>query len=295
MAMAEMTRVQPFEDSTGLLSDPDLLRQRAVDQGYLFLRGRLPINRVLELRRAILELCQRHGWLDEKAGLMDGVCRPGLIVQESPDPRWVAFYRDVLALRAFHALAMDPALLGAYERLFGEPVLPHSRNICRVMFPGLSEYTTPPHQDHLYIGGTEDTWTAWIPLGDCPRELGGLALIPGSHRCGFLEARAGKGAGGQQVDVPDDAPWSWSPMAAGDVLLFHSLTVHQALDHRSPDRLRLSVDFRCQPLSRPVRRDSMDPHMAGFGLTWETLYAGWPPDDPLRYYWRDWNLRYADR
>lgn len=293
MAMAEMTRVESFEDSRDLLRAGDLLRERATETGYLFFRNLLPPSRVREVRRQVLELCARHGWLSQEADPMEGVCRPDTVVRESADPRWVGFYREALRLREFHALALEPALLEALESLFDEPVLPHSRNICRVMFPGLSEYTTPPHQDHLYIGGTEDTWTAWIPLGDCPEELGGLALVPGSHRWGFLQARPGLGAGGQQVDVPADAPWATSPLGTGDVLLFHSLTVHQGLDNRSRNHLRVSVDYRYQPRSHPIRRDSMEPHMAGFGLTWEDIYADWPEDDPLRYYWRRWNINYA--
>ena len=38
--------------------------------------------------------------------------------------------------------------------------------------------TTPPHQDPWYIGGTQEVWTAWVPVGDCPDEFGGIAVLP---------------------------------------------------------------------------------------------------------------------
>jgi ectoine hydroxylase-related dioxygenase (phytanoyl-CoA dioxygenase family) len=73
-------------------------------------------------------------------------------------------------------------------------------------------------------------------------------------------------------------------MAAGDVLTFHSHTVHRALPNRTADRMRLSADFRYQPASHPVAPDSLLPHFAR--LTWEEIYAGWR-DPSGRYHWRE--------
>jgi ectoine hydroxylase-related dioxygenase (phytanoyl-CoA dioxygenase family) len=293
--MAPDRNIARFDDSTALLDASERLRQRASDSGYLFLPGLLESEKLMDLRRQIFSCCDRHGLLAEGIPVEEGIRRDGLVLRESPDPRWVALYRDLLCIRAFHALCMDVALLNVLTALFGEPALPHSRNICRLVFPDTAEYTTPPHQDHVYIGGTLDTWTAWIPVGDCPRDLGGLALVPGSHRWGLLPVVPSIGVGGKQVCVPDEAHWAYSPMTCGDVLLFHSLTVHRALENTTLDRIRLSVDYRYQPRSHPIRRDSMEPHMGGFGLKWDLVYAGWPMNDPLKYYWREWNLQFVDR
>lgn len=66
----------------------------------------------------------------------------------------------------------------------------------------------------------------------------------GSHRRGLLPCFAAEGAGGLAVDVGmDDAAWRTTDDAMGDVLLFHSLTVHAAMPHRGR-KLRLSVDYR---------------------------------------------------
>ena len=75
----------------------------------------------------------------------------------------------------------------------------------------------------------------------------------------------------------------------GDVLICHSLTAHQGQDNESGDRLRISLDYRYQPMSHPVREDSLEPHM--HFTDWEDIYAKWDADDPLKYYWRTWDLQ----
>ena len=72
------------------------------------------------------------------------------------------------------------------QTVIGGPVLPHPQKIARLWFPQYEEHTTPIHQDFIHIQGTHNVWTAWMPLGDIPRELGGLAVMPRSHKLGVL-------------------------------------------------------------------------------------------------------------
>jgi len=290
MAMSTMQHVSPFTDSAELLDEPEALRERAERDGYLFVRGLLPAEAVLELRREVAAVCQRHGLLDpdsDPAEARVDTQRPPMI--ENGSPEWCAFYHDILRLRGLHALNRHPRLVDLFGAVFDAPVLPHPRCIARAIWPQCARFSTPPHQDYFYIGGSTETWTAWVPLGPCPDELGGLALIPGSHRWGQLGVHRAEGAGGHGVAVDRENHWVSSPFAAGDVLCFHSLTVHQGKDNKSGDRLRLSVDLRYQAQSEPVAEASLHPHQGR--LSWEDLYAGWPVDDPLRYWWRDLDLR----
>jgi hypothetical protein len=292
MAMSPMQSVEPFLDSTALLADANALRTRASELGYLFFPGLLATAPILRVRQQVLEICQNHDWIAPGTNLIDGVARTNdrtddQVVESTGDPRWKAFYDDAQRLREFHALALSPAILSALEVLFGESVLPHPRNILRVIFPRSAAHSTPPHQDHFYIGGSRDTWTCWFPLGDCSADLGSLAVLPGSHHTGFLEVHEAQGAGGRAVDVDEDGTWAGADFRCGDVLLLHSLMIHQGRDNQT-DRLRLSCDFRYQPRSHPVREDSLVPHMNW--LTWEEIYAGWAADDPVRAYWQNWDL-----
>jgi len=102
---------------------------------------------------------------------------------------------------------------------------------------------TQPHQDGHYVRMIADFWTAWVPLGDCPRPLGPLALLAGSHHGGLRE-HSGEGIVVGGVTVPDDAVWSTIDFRSGDVVLFRPHTVHCSLPNQSGDRLRLSADFR---------------------------------------------------
>ncbi|MEE2830810.1 MAG: phytanoyl-CoA dioxygenase family protein [Candidatus Latescibacterota bacterium] len=288
MAMTSMQSIEPFLDSTSLLTDPASLRERARELGYLFFPALLDTTPIQSVRQQVLEICADHGWIEPGTDPSAGIAlADDVVVESTGDPRWKAFYDDAQKLRDFHALALNPAIVAALEVLFGESVLPHSRNILRVIFPRSATHSTPPHQDHFYIGGSRNTWTCWFPLGDCPVELGSLAVVPGSHLTGFLDVHEAKGAGGRAVDVDEDGIWAGGDFTSGDVIFLHSLMIHQGRDNQT-DRLRLSCDFRYQPRSHCVRADSLVPHMNW--LTWDEIYAGWPADDPVRSYWQDWDL-----
>jgi len=292
MAMVDMFQVEPLQDSTDLLSQPKVFRHRAAEDGYLFFAGLLDPAKVLNLREQILLVCQSHGWTQEGTNSADGLANPNLTVVESGDPRWRAFYEDVQKLRDFHHLALDDNLIQVFEVLFGESVLPHSRNICRLVFPNTALHSTPPHQDNWHIGGSEETWTAWLPCGHCPVSLGSLVIAKGSHQHGKLAHKEASGPGGRQAEVEAKQTWVGGDYACGDVVILHSLTIHQGRDNLSGDRLRVSCDFRYQPMSHPVRVDSLMPHAR---LKWEEIYQDWDPNDKLKYYWQNWDLQIVER
>jgi hypothetical protein len=271
-----------YPEANDALGNPDELRSRMEQDGCLFFRGLVNPEAELTARRDILSLCRGAGWLAEGSDLTEGVAAPGVRYVE---PDYMAVYDQVMRLESFHALAHDPTMLALYRDLLGEPVLTHPRNIARIIFPQNTKYTTPGHQDYIHIQGTPETFTSWIPLGDCPREFGSLSILAGSHRHGLLPTHAAYGAGGRGVDT--DAlglPWLEGDFRLGDCVLFHSHAVHRALDNTTSDRLRLSVDFRYQGVSQPVVEGSLLPHFAR--LTWDEIYAGWT-SARYQYYWRD--------
>jgi hypothetical protein len=243
---------------------------------------------VLDVRQEILQRLEGAGWLSAaQDGLITDVAAAyggsvevggwlGTAVTEE-------VYRAIQRLEAFHALAHSQELTAVFERLFGEPVFVHPRNIARVMFPNKRAPTTPPHQDFIHIQGTERAWTAWIPLGDCPQERGGLAVLGGSHKSGVLDYKAADGAGGLEAWIcGQDRPWSYGGYRAGDVVMFESRTVHKSMPNSS-SRVRLSADFRFQPASEPIVPESLEPHCWPY-IRWHDVYVGWR-DRALQYYW----------
>jgi hypothetical protein len=247
----------PFAESQAH-EEAAVLRERLARDGYLFLRGLVPPERLLEVRRDILGLCREHGWLDAQAPLLDGVYAGGPFPDMATG--YMPLYRRLIKLASFNGCSRAPEIVGLFERLLGRPVLAHPRNIARISFPGHHAYTTQPHQDFFYIRGTPATYTTWIPLGDCPRELGGLALLEGSHRGGFLPHERTIGAGGSGVRTEGmGLRWLSSDYRLGDLVLFHSYTIHAALDNDTADRLRLSLDYRYQRADESVDPSSLLP------------------------------------
>jgi hypothetical protein len=280
----------PFLISDTSTEDAQTLRERMQREGYLFFRGLISVPEIRQTRAEILKWCAVEGWLQPGSEPMEGIAATG-VAHTEPTPDYMAVYDKVLRGEAFNTLAHDAGLLAVLRLLFEEEPLPHARNIARILFPQNTLHTTPAHQDYLHIQGTEQTYTAWIPLGDCPRDLGSLIVMPGSHRAGVCSVHRAYGAGGVGIDT-EALPYGWagSDFEVGDVVLFHSLTVHKALPNLSLDRLRLSVDFRYQPLSHPVAASSLKPHYER--QSWEEIYADWT-STRFQYYWQDLPIHYS--
>lgn len=296
--MSKGTVVRELRESNGLSGSPGALRDRTREDGCLLFRSIIDGEAVAEVRRDILGICQEAGWLAAGSEPGAGIAAPD-IAHVEPEPAFMEVYNRVMCLESFHALAHQPRLLEIFDSILGEPTLAHARNIARIIFPNNVQFTTPAHQDFVHVQGTEDTWTAWIPLGDCPRELGGLAVLPGSHRAGIQPTHKAYGAGGLGIDT-GSLPFEWATtdFRGGDALLFHSLTIHKALPNLSPNRIRLSVDFRYQGISKPVTQASFQPHHGQ--LSWDQVYADWE-SARYQYYWKkqplsfvDWSPRYRE-
>ena len=53
-------------DSASLVHDPDGLRRRLADDGYLFFRGLLPASEVRAVGQTVLARLRSGGWVDER-------------------------------------------------------------------------------------------------------------------------------------------------------------------------------------------------------------------------------------
>jgi ectoine hydroxylase-related dioxygenase (phytanoyl-CoA dioxygenase family) len=258
---------QPFLVSNGILTDPVALRVRMSADGYLFFRQLVAPDTVTQVRRDVLSLCRDAGWIKPGSDLMEGIVAEDRSPLREGMPDYMPVYKKILKLPSFYELPNDPALVRVAQDILGQPPLVHPRRIGRITFPGLPEATTPPHQDFHYIRGTANTYTAWMPLGDCPVNLGGLAVLRGSQRAGFVEhtVRTPGAVGGIGIDPDRDfgtisTDWRTGDFLAGDVLMFHAYTVHQAMPNLSPDRLRLSTDNRYQRNADPIHASSLGTH-----------------------------------
>jgi ectoine hydroxylase-related dioxygenase (phytanoyl-CoA dioxygenase family) len=182
--------------------------------------------------------------MDPTAALDDARVAPGQRIGDYQDPRWVGLQAHVQARPEMWAMGDAVAIHRVLQLVDNRSsyLCLSTANTCRVFSPH-PNMATRPHQDAHYVRVIEDFWTAWIPLGDCPRGLGPLALLAGSH-LGGLQEHSGEGVATGGAAVPDDAVWSTTDFRCGDVIVFRPLTLHCSLPNRSGDRLRLSADFR---------------------------------------------------
>lgn len=277
-----MERYPDFLDSTALIDDGHALRERLSRDGYLFVRGLLPRETIHNVRSRLLEKASAGGWLDPAKPVELGVANPAAACKD-PEERYMRLFRGLWADEELHRLRIHPRVIELFTRIFGEPALAHPMFVQRNIFPQSDafDFTTGVHQDRVHIGGAT-SYALWMPLGDCSREKGALAVAAGSHRQGILETKVGSGAGGMDIAVPIPGTWVTGAFKAGDALIFEDVTVHKALANRT-NEIRMSFDARFQPASQPIADTNMVPY-SGCG-TWEQVYAGWKSTDG-QYYWK---------
>lgn len=278
--------MKPFVDSSDIRNDGEALRRRADQDGYLYIRDFVDKGAIQRARRDIAGVLQEVGWIDAGTDPLETITsHPPLV---SGDPEFSPVYDKVQMLESFHTLAHDQAILSVVGHLLGDDVLLQPSNIARFIFPTNLEQTTPAHQDFVHIQGTPDVWTAWLPLGDCPHKMGGLSVLPRSHKFGILPVSRSLGAGGLRAHFEKiGGEWISSPFEEGDILFFHSHTVHRGMPNNSGNRIRLSVDYRYQRASDPVMDKVLTPHQGR--LSWEEVYEGWESTD-FQYHWQQYEL-----
>lgn len=271
-----------YLDSTDILDDGPALKSRLDRDGYLFIRGLLPPNTVHDVRRRLLAKASAGGWLDPAHPVEAGIANPAAACKD-PEERYMRVFRTLWADEELHRLRRHPNALSLFGRIFGETPLAHPMFVQRNIFPqtGSFDFTTGEHQDRVHIGGAT-SYAMWMPLGDCPREKGALAVAAGSHANGILDTKVGSGAGGMDISVPIPGHWVTGAFTAGDALIFTDVTVHKALPNLTRE-IRMSFDARYQPASQPVADTNMVPY-PGCG-TWDEVYATWR-SLAGQYYWQ---------
>ena len=279
--------LHPFRVSNDALDDPVELRRRMDDEGYLFLRKFQDPDKLWELRIQVLErLRAASNWFVPGSDLTDGRVDPAKACTE-PDREYQDVYHEAYKLPAFHESAHTVEVVSLIGHLVRGPVFPHPHVIMRLWFPHYTKHTTPFHQDFVHFQSNLELVTVWTPLGDCPLELGPLAVVEGSHKVGkVVDHHFSLGAGGQKVCNPDARGITrCNDFEPGDTLIFGCLMVHGALPNTTRDRLRISLDNRYMRLGLPISEHMLTPHLNGGRLTWEKVYEEWPDNHELKYYW----------
>ena len=291
--MATTETLPELTVSNDVRNDIEELRRRLNEDGYLFFRRLLDPDSLLKMRREMLTIMQAGGWLVAGTDPIDGIADPETRCTEG-DLGYTDVYHEVYKLQSFHEIAHGPEIMSVLEDVRGCPMMPQPQKVARLWFPKFTAHTTPIHQDFVHFQGTFDNLTCWSPVGDCPIELGGLAVLPGSHKVArVLDHHFSLGAGSLLVEPSEypeiDSEWHSTNYEVGDTLIFPALTVHKALPNVTEDRLRVSLDNRYQRVGDPIAEHMLNPHLSSMSpLSWDEVYAGWNGGS-TQYYWKQFD------
>ncbi len=286
-----LTNLEELRESNDILNNPLELQNRIAEDGYLFFRQLQDPVMLTELRRQLLTTMQEGGWIKQGTNPLDGIAEPGVQCTEG-DLEYTDVYHQVYRNQLFHESAHSNVMLKTVSDITGREMIPQPQKVARLWFPKYTAHTTPIHQDFVHFQGTYENLTCWAPVGNCPIELGGLAVLKGSHRVGHvLEHHFSLGAGSLMIDEQDyeslGLQWQTTNYEIGDTLIFPALTIHMALPNVTEDRLRVSLDNRYQAIDDPIAEHMTEPHLASMSpFGWEDTYADWD-SDALQYYWKN--------
>ncbi len=275
--------MRKFLDSNTLLAKPDILRKRLADTGYLYFPGLVDAAPLKSLAGEISAIMVDQGWIDPSAPEEFRTVRSATV--EGDDDHF-GVYGQIQKLESFNALPHRPEIKALMSSVFDGPNFVHPLSIARLTFPFAEDFSTPAHQDFPNNQGTPDLYACWIPLHDCPVSRGPLKILCGSNRFGLRSVDYSLGAGAVTTK-PDPRlealEWHGGDMSAGDVLVFHSHTVHAAQPNQT-DVMRVSVDYRFQRDGDALTAGCLLPHFNR--LSWDEIYQGWESDE-LKFYWED--------
>jgi hypothetical protein len=252
--------------SDAILNDPDALRERFAQEGYLYVPGFFAREDIQAARAELLRRLTTFGALDPACPVEEAIPsgtlsipRGGMVTENEP-------LRNVI---------FSKRLMGFYERLMGGECRHYDHIWTRVVSPGRG---TPPHCDLIYMGrGTPDVMTAWIPYGDVSLEKGGLMVLEKSHlqqkrlrkylqtdvdtycanRGPYKHINGWLSANPVTLREKLGGRWLTTAFQMGDLLTFGMRTVHASLDNGTKS-YRLSSDTRYQLASEPI-----DPRWVG--------------------------------
>jgi len=281
--------MKPFHEIPKCDVDSHSLKEELGSKGYALIRGLIPQIDIKHVLGDVTEILSDAGWLLPGRDPIEHMANNSAACGD-PDPDFKQTYREVFNLESFHALPHHPALKRVMKMLVGEQVLVHPKPIGRLIFPNCESLTTHAHQDYRFMNGDTECFTVWIPLHDCPTDLGPLQILECSHRFGVI------GHKDENLHVPEiptealtEGDWASGQINAGDVLIFHSLTVHAASANRSR-HLRISMDCRFQSYGRAIHPGNLA-FGGESGKSWEAMYARWR-SDVLKYYWKRMPLKF---
>jgi hypothetical protein len=242
-------------------SDKEALWSRLRKDGYLYLTHHLDADIVRAFREYYFTKLAPSGILEPGTDV-----RAGIGAQSDFDRARMraVLFDEIVPGVEYQSLTSHPDVREWFTWFLGEDVHLHKRKIIRHIRPGEVGIgtATQAHYDLVYLReGSDRVLSMWIPLGDCPIEMGGLTYLEGSHQWALASEHDSDElppARSITADLPrladeHDSRWLLADYKAGDVMVHSAYMVHASTDNvdRS-SRIRLSTDIRYQRATDPI-------------------------------------------
>ena len=143
--------------------------------------------------------------------------------------------------------------------------LPSLMGCCNMRLdkPGDARHLFEWHQDTLYLLGSTNAVTLWIPLQDVDLAHGTIEVVPGSHGQGILPFRkvsdkaVAPGVPFLQRDLSLDIEVTQTPLAIeakrGDVVVFRQMLLHRSTPNHS-EQIRWTAQLRVTDVAEAEHR-----------------------------------------
>lgn len=237
----DVLSIQPTHElrsANHLLDDHAALMRFHDEHGYLLLRKVLNPDSLNEARRRMFAVMVRHGLIAPDATVPIWTGQPFAGNMEES-----AEYAGIAA-----AVIEHPDNRALMQKILGEPA-------CMVPIVQYRNYppggpVTGVHQDGFFSQGVQGYKPVWVPVCDCPPEVGGLMIAVGQHQRGYLHNLAKPPSFAIPTGlIPPDC-WASTHYHAGDVLIIHPLAPHASMPNRST-QCRVTFDTRVQSAADP--------------------------------------------
>ena len=257
------------------------LRSAFLEEGYLFIRNFFKHREIECLRLSTLKTLTARGWAifnEKDHRVLEPIHRIGSL-------EFFSCIQELIKNEEMHQLAYSNELLLLLQGLLEEDVYPHPRKMVRISYPYAMNPMdlTPAHQDIFYVRGEPDTFTVWIPLGNYSIKEGGLQVASGSHLKGLYPSRANHegrfNCTASEIGL-EFLDWRQTDFEMGDILIMHSLTLHQAVRNET-NKFRISLDCRFSSKKGHINEEQLLPPYFPNIEGWNILCQNW--QNPHRF------------
>ena len=254
--------------------------------GYAHIKNIVPIDVLDSLLDKIKVILGQRGLLSHNANSAIHI-KHGLTLKKG-DEIFEEIFHDIYKIPEVHMLPHVDSIKNLISAIYREEALALPAHMIRLLFPDdRSGYSiaTPYHQDYPGSQGSERALTVWCPLESYEPISGTLAFASKRHREGIFDV----GISDRNIFEITENYSSDEVIGAvnkGDILLFTAFTPHRSLPNKS-SRLRISIDFRFQPISDPVSNMFVSDWNPIANCSWDDIYkrSGDLPEN-IKYYWR---------